>query len=198
VSASSGVSGAAEPALRFGPFTLFPKQRRLYLEGRPVRIGSRAVEILVHLVEHRGELVEKEDLISAVWPRTTVDENYLKVHISALRRALSDRNRTYLATVAGRGYRFIAPVEQAGHAAAPLPSGAQDRPALPGPLTRLVDRDDAIAYVTCQLEQHRFVTITGPGGIGKTRVAVAVAQHLAQILGHDLWFAEFAPVRTGL
>jgi predicted ATPase/DNA-binding winged helix-turn-helix (wHTH) protein len=194
VSASPGVSGTAEPALRFGPFSLFPKQRRLYLEGRPVRLGSRALEILVHLVEHSGELVEKEDLISAVWPRTTVDENNLKVHISALRRALGDRNRTYLATVAGRGYRFVAPVEQAGHATAPLPSRAQDRQALPGPLTRLVDRDDAITYVTSQLEQHSFVTITGPGGIGKTRVAVAVAQHFAQVLERDLWFAEFAPV----
>ena len=123
MSAPSGVSGTAEPALRFGPFSLFPKQRRLYLEGRPVRLGSRALEILVHLVEHRGELVEKEDLIYAVWPRTTVDENNLKVHISALRRAMGDRNRTYLETVAGRGYRFIAPVEQAEYAAAPSPAG---------------------------------------------------------------------------
>jgi DNA-binding winged helix-turn-helix (wHTH) protein len=118
-----------------------------------VRLGSRALEILVHLVENRGELVEKEDLISAVWPRTTVDESNLKVHISALRRALGDWNRSYLATVAGRGYRFVAPVEQTQRATGPLPSRAQDQPSLPRPLTRLVDRDDAIAYITSQLER---------------------------------------------
>jgi DNA-binding winged helix-turn-helix (wHTH) protein len=98
-----------ERAVSFGPFRLLP-ERRLLLEGdRPVRLGSRALDILVALVENPGEVVGKNELIARVWPNTIVEESNLKFQISALRRTLGGGNR-YLLNVPGRGYCFIAPV----------------------------------------------------------------------------------------
>ena len=107
--------GSATPAghaIVFGPFRLFPT-RRLLLEGeKPVRLGSRAFDILVALVERAGELVSKDELMARVWPNTFVEESNLKVQVAGLRRVLGDRrgSNQYLATISGRGYRFVAPV----------------------------------------------------------------------------------------
>jgi len=103
----------AEPEFSFGPFRLLPAQQNL-LEGRaPVRIGSRALEILTALVEHAGQLVSRGDLIARAWPNTFVEEANLNVHIGALRRALGEGQpgNRYVATVPGRGYRFVAAVK---------------------------------------------------------------------------------------
>ena len=98
-----------ERAVSFGPFRLLT-DRRLLLEGeKPVRLGSRALNILVALVEHPGEAVGKNELIARVWPNTIVEESNLKFQISALRRTLGGGNR-YLLNVPGRGYCYIAPV----------------------------------------------------------------------------------------
>jgi len=96
----------------FGPFRLIPAQR-LLLEGETeVRLGSRAFEILVTMVEQPGELVSKAELMARVWPDTIVVEANLSVHVAALRRVLGDgeRGNRYLITIPGRGYRFVAPV----------------------------------------------------------------------------------------
>src|SRR6266446_7114978 len=101
---------SAERAFSFGPFRLLPAQQRL-LEGEtPVRLGSRALEILTAPVERPGELVSKDELIARVWPNTVVEESNLKVNVAALRRALGDGapGRRYIVTVSGRGYRFRA------------------------------------------------------------------------------------------
>jgi DNA-binding winged helix-turn-helix (wHTH) protein len=96
----------------FGPFMLIP-ERQLLLNGEaPVRIGSRALEILTVLVERAGELVCKRDLFARVWPDTFVEEGNLKVNVAGLRRALGEApgQTRYIAAVPGRGYRFVAPV----------------------------------------------------------------------------------------
>jgi DNA-binding winged helix-turn-helix (wHTH) protein len=135
-------------AILFGSFCLLPA-RRLLLEGdQPVRIGSRALEILIALVEHHGELLSKNALMQRVWPDTTVVEANLSVHIAALRRALRDgcgENR-YLVNMPGRGYRFVAPVTFAEDRELSPPKAAatqllHDLPARPTPL---ISRDDAI------------------------------------------------------
>jgi DNA-binding winged helix-turn-helix (wHTH) protein len=106
---------SAMPARRvisFGPFHLFPEQQ-LLLEGEtPVRLGSRALDILVALVERPGKLIGKAELMARIWPGIVVEESNLKVQISGLRRALSDGrdSNRYIATIPGRGYRFVAPV----------------------------------------------------------------------------------------
>src|SRR5690242_9170431 len=101
-----------EQAISFGPYRLLPTQRLLLEGGKPVRLGSRALDILAALVERAGEVVGKEELIARAWPQTFVEESNLKIQVSALRRALGDgqAGRRYVATVPGRGYNFVAPV----------------------------------------------------------------------------------------
>src|SRR5215510_14526567 len=100
-------------AFAFGPFRLIPSQQLLLRNGVPVQLGSRALDILTVLVRHSGELVTKNDLIAAVWPNTFVDESNLKVNVCHLRRSLGDTQKPakYIATVVGRGYRFVAPLQ---------------------------------------------------------------------------------------
>src|SRR5882762_2162967 len=99
-------------AVLFGPFRLLAA-RRLLLEGdQPVRLGSRAFDILAALVERAGEVIGKEELIARVWPQTFVEEANLKIQVSALRRTLGDGQggHRYVVTVPGQGYNFVAPV----------------------------------------------------------------------------------------
>jgi len=101
----------ATSEILFGSFRLLPSQH-LLLEGeKPVTLGSRAMDILLALVERPGELVTKEELMERVWPNVFVDPANLAVHISALRRALRDRcnGNRFIINIPGRGYRFVAP-----------------------------------------------------------------------------------------
>jgi predicted ATPase/DNA-binding winged helix-turn-helix (wHTH) protein len=171
----------------------------MLLEGeRSLRLGSRALEILKVLVERAGVLVTKEEIVARVWPDTHVEEGNLRVHMAALRRALGDgqgENR-YIATVPGRGYCFIAPVAPLD---APAPLGERIAVGdhvqhLPAPLTRMVGRADTVAALAAQLPARRFVTIVGPGGIGKTTVALAVANELAGSYKDGARFIDIAPI----
>jgi DNA-binding winged helix-turn-helix (wHTH) protein len=105
-------AGNAPRSFAFGPFVLRPEQQLLLKEDLPVRIGGRALDILTVLVERQGEVVDKDTLILRVWPNTYVEETNLKVNVAALRRSLGDAPSSprFIATVVGRGYRFIAPV----------------------------------------------------------------------------------------
>ena len=101
-----------EHAIAFGPFRLLPT-RRLLLEGeKPVRLGSRAFDILVALVERAGELVSKEELMARVWPSTFVEEDQSQGPGRGAAPGFGRRrgSNRYLATISGRGYRFVAPV----------------------------------------------------------------------------------------
>src|SRR5712692_6492861 len=112
-----------KPPISFGPFRLLPTQRLLLEGDTPVRLGSRAFDILAVLVERAGEVVGKEELIARVWPQTFVEESNLKIQVSALRRALGDGQggNRYVVTVPGRGYNFVAPVSRVEPSRAPLP-----------------------------------------------------------------------------
>src|SRR5258708_18280406 len=101
-------------AISFGPFRLLAAQRLLLEGDKPVRLGSRAFDILAALVERPGEVVAKEHLIARAWPQIFVDESNLKIQVSALRRALGDGQggNRYVITVPGRGYNFVAPVRR--------------------------------------------------------------------------------------
>jgi predicted ATPase/DNA-binding winged helix-turn-helix (wHTH) protein len=189
---------AGEYAILFGPFRLLPAQQ-LLLEGeRPVRLGSRALEILIVLVERAGELVSKGELMARVWPSTVVEENNLKVHVAALRRSLGDGQpgRRYLATIPGRGYRFVAPVELSDvrTGRAQLPSAAKRKHNLPASQPRVTGRSETIGVLLGQLPQWQFVTIVGAGGIGKTTVALSVAETLINSYEHGVHFIDLAPL----
>src|SRR5260370_805447 len=169
-----------ERAVSFGPFRLVPTQRLLLEHDNPVRVGSRALDILTALVERPGELVGKDELMARVWRGTLVEEGNLKFQVGALRRALGDGRggRRYIATSAGQGYRFVAPVSVAqAPAAAPLPAApTRQNHNLPQQLTRLIGRADAVRRIAALIERHRLLTFVGPGGIGKPSVALAAAE----------------------
>src|SRR6516165_597553 len=105
-------AASADHAISFGPFRLVPSRQLLLEDGKPVRLGSRALDILIALTERPSEVVSKEELIARVWPDTFVEEGNLRVHIAALRRALGDgrAGKRYVANIPGRGYHFAAPV----------------------------------------------------------------------------------------
>ena len=195
-----GYAAPIECPISFGPFRLFPGQR-LLLEGeKQIRLGSRALEILVALVERAGELVTKDELIARVWPNTVVVEDNLTVHVAALRRALGDGTggKRYLVTVPGRGYCFVARVTRqhaaaARHQASPIKQSHN----LPMSLTRLIGRADVVSHLGQQLRYRRLLTIVGTGGIGKTSVALAVAAQQIANFESGVWLVDLVAIGGG-
>ena len=96
----------------FGSFRLVPQRRMILRDGVPLRLGGRAREILIALVERAGEIVTKRELLARVWPDAIIEEATLRAHIAFLRKALSDSpvRIHYVENINGRGYRFVAPV----------------------------------------------------------------------------------------
>jgi predicted ATPase/DNA-binding winged helix-turn-helix (wHTH) protein len=185
-----------ERAFSFGAFQLFPAQRTLLEDDKPVRLGSRALDLLVELVTHAGQIIGKEELISRVWLGVFVDEGSLRVHISALRLALGDDRapHRYIVNVPNRGYCFIG---QVASSAAPTVVGAppsEYRYNLPVALTRMIGRSGIVASLIADLPRRRLITVVGPGGIGKTRVALAVAEAVAPSYPDGARFIDFSPV----
>jgi predicted ATPase/DNA-binding winged helix-turn-helix (wHTH) protein len=189
---------SSERSISFAPFRLFPEQRLLLEGDNPVRVGSRALDILTALVERPGELVGKDELIARVWRGTFVEDGNLKFQVGALRRALGDGRggRRYIAASAGQGYRFVAPVSvaQAPAAAALATAPTRQNHNLPQQLTRLIGRADATSRIVARLPRHRFLSIVGPGGIGKTAVAIAAAEASVNTYEHGVWFVDLAPL----
>jgi predicted ATPase/DNA-binding winged helix-turn-helix (wHTH) protein len=192
-------------AFVFGPFRLLVARRELLAHGVPVTIGQRAFDILLLLVSRHGELVTKDELMAEVWPGIVVEENNIQVHVSALRKVLgaAGGSERYLLTVAGRGYRFVAKVERESVAppgAAPAfasGGGAGGRAArnnLPQQLTTLIGREPELADIKARLAAHRLVTLTGSGGVGKTRLAIEAGRGVLERYTDGVWLAELAPL----
>jgi predicted ATPase/DNA-binding winged helix-turn-helix (wHTH) protein len=187
----------------FGPFRLLAAQQLLLEGDAPVRVGGRARDILNALLERPGQVMSKEDLIARVWPHTFVEDGSLKVHVAALRKALGDgqAGNRYIANIPGRGYSFVGRVFFSEESKSPLPPPLepQERPSdLPAPLSRMVGRAGVVQSISDQLRTHRFVTIVGPGGIGKTSVALAVANGLVAAFADDVRFVDLAPLNDPL
>ena len=174
-----------------GPLQVDIERREVFLDGEPVRLGSRAFDMLAVLIAANGKLVSKDEMLQQVWPNAIVEENNLQVHMSALRKMLGE-SRRLIQTVSGRGYRLI----QGG--AAPGTTEAQSDSAelnefeqresgppnrdvpnnLPAHFSMLIGRDRAIDDVSMALTAARQVTLVGAGGIGKTRLAIEIARGL--------------------
>ena len=192
-------SGSVAQSYAFGPFRLVPGRQQLLRDGQPVRIGGRALDILITLVEQAGETVSKQELIARVWPNVFVEEGNLKVNMNALRRALGEGPGSphYIATVVGRGYRFVVPVETLwlpDWATAPQPP-ASARHNLPTASTRMVGRQAALEAIRQDLAGTRLLSIVGPGGIGKTTVALAVAEQSLGTLRDGVWLVDLSTLR---
>lgn len=183
----------------FGPFQLFPQERRLTRAGDAVPVGGRALDILTLLIENAGHVVSKQVLFERVWPDITVEESSLRVHIAGLRRAIGDRQdgTRYITNVAGRGYCFIGQVNIRDRTP-PARTPETDRAdSLPRRSTRIIGREKETEAVAALLADHRFVTIHGPGGIGKTTVAIAVAEHRRQAFADGIRFLDLGLQRPG-
>ena len=182
--------------ISFGPFSLIASERVLTREGTPVELGARALDTLIVLLSRPNEVVTKRDLLAQVWPDVVVDEGSLRFHIASLRKALGDgeEGSRYIATVAGRGYCFVAPTSRSGHPdkAAAAHSASYTSPALPGRLTRMVGRVEEIRDIAARLADSRFVTIVGAGGVGKTTVAVGVAHDLIETFEGAVTFVDLS------
>jgi DNA-binding winged helix-turn-helix (wHTH) protein len=178
----------------FGSFRLMPAQRALFDAEEPVRLGSRAFDLLVTLVERAGETVPNDVLMANAWPNTVVEDGSLRVHLAALRKVLGGgaSGDAFIVNIPGRGYRFVAPVlrNTVPASASPTPLTAVGN--LPAPLSRIIGRDDVIETLGRQLSRHRCLTIVGPGGIGKTTVATAVARAAAASYPDGVWFVSLA------
>src|SRR6266478_1331964 len=187
-----------EHAISFGPYRLLAAQRLLLERDKPVRLGSRAFDILAALVERTGEVVGKEQLIARAWPQTFVEEANLKIQVSALRRALGDGQggNRYVITVPGRGYNFVAPVrrEEPSRASPPPTVASAVKHNLPFAVTRMIGREEAVAALVSRLSHQRLVTVVGAGGIGKTTVALAVAERMMASYEHGVWLVDLAPL----
>jgi len=195
---ANGPNDSTARTISFGPFRLFPTQRRLLHADKTVPLGSRALDILIALVERPGELFSNDELMARIWPNTFVEPANLTVHIAALRRALGDRrdDNRFLVNIPGRGYRFVAPVRFADNLRPSVLAATGIKPEhnLPIRLSRLIGRADIIDELAERLPQLRLLTIAGPGGIGKTSVALAVAQQVIEAYEHCVWLIDLAPL----
>ncbi|MER8387848.1 helix-turn-helix transcriptional regulator [Mesorhizobium sp. M1428] len=187
-------TAAADVAITFGSFLLYPGRHLLLKDAEPVTIGSRALEILIALTEQAGELVTKDELTARAWPNATVEESNLRAQIALLRRVLGDDQAAprYIVAVPSRGYRFIAPLTRSHVEHEPQTTTAPNN--LPRQLTHPIGRDEAIKIVEGRFQRFRMVTIVGPGGIGKTTVGFRVAEQLLSSHEHGLCFVDLAPI----
>lgn len=193
----SAASNFPDRALTFGPFRLYRNRKQLLEDDRPVRLGGRALDLLIALVERAGEVVSREELEACVWPRAVVEETSLRAHVSALRRALGEGRggARYITNIPGRGYCFVAPVALLPESSAgPASAGRRPLHNLPVRLTQTVGRADVVETMGELLRRRRLVTVAGPGGMGKTTVALAVAEEALPVYEHGVWFVDLAPV----
>jgi protocatechuate 3,4-dioxygenase alpha subunit len=171
-------------AIVFRDFRLVPATRTLTRSGSPVHLGARALDILIALIDRAGQVVSNEELFSVVWPNTFIEESNLRVHIAALRKALGDGQlgTRFILSVPRRGYMFIAKIERTSADESAVGSLRKNRSGyqsdFPIPLVRIVGRGEEVSELSEKLLSKRFVTITGTGGVGKTVVALTVAQTL--------------------
>lgn len=182
---------------RFGDFELQPAERRLLRAGQALPLQAKTLDLLIALVEHAGLLLSRQALIDRVWPDVVVEESNLTVQINALRKVLGSE---LVVTVPGRGYRFNAAIQRPAPAVAEgperLPHAAmQNRrnplPEVPGPL---IGRDGDLAALSALLDRESLVTLTGAGGMGKTRLAMAVLHSRHALPEHGICFVDLSKV----
>ncbi len=177
-------------------------RRELLARGIAVPIGARAFEIIEVLVQSANEVVTKDDLMNRIWPGAAIGDNTLQVHISAIRKALGP-DRAMLKTASGRGYRLLGSwtPRQQGRATVPVAApplrepGTQTAHNFPLAVGQLVGRDAAVRHVRDLVSAYRVVTIAGPGGIGKTSLAIEVARDLVTDFDDGGWLVELAALQ---
>ena len=168
--------------LRFADCELDIARVTLRRAGHEVKLEPQAFDVLCHLVEHRGEVVRKEQLLDDVWGDRFVSESALTTRIKSVRQALGDdgSRQAIIRTVHGKGYEFIATVETLGSPSledkTPVPPSD---PMLPAAMQTLIGRESLLERLATALREHRLITLVGPGGVGKTSVGLELARRIA-------------------
>jgi predicted ATPase/DNA-binding winged helix-turn-helix (wHTH) protein len=179
---------------QFGRIEIRSAERQVRFDGRPVRLGARAFDVLLALIDRRDRAVSKNELLEIVWPGRVVEDNNLQVHVWALRKVLGP---AVIATVPGQGYRFVAPALAPGdvllerRCAVGAESGA-----LP-PAPTLFGRDDALASLHSLVSTHRAVSLVGACGVGKSVLAHALAQTIKGEFAGGVGLVDLASVNSG-
>ena len=195
--------------LKFGRFLLLPHRRELLAGDQPVKLGGRSFDVLMALIDARGAVLSKDALMERVWSGRIIEQNALQSQIWALRCALG-ADRDLVRTVSGRGYQFtgeilVVPASEDGHVPEPMAGSGEllvSEPLhrdqvptnLPEPVSELIGRDDVLSEVLNLAAANRLVTLTGSGGIGKTRLALAAARELMSQFPDGVWLVELSPV----
>jgi DNA-binding winged helix-turn-helix (wHTH) protein len=176
------MSCAAHAKLKFGPFEVSIGERLLRREGMVLPLGGRALDLLIYLAERRGEVISKRELMDHVWRDVTVEEGSIRVHVSAIRKALSDGQfgNRYIANIRGRGYAFVGTVVPLAARAKTWNDGVRHQGRRP---LMTIGRKTVVSVVSDNLRDEPFVTRLRPGGIAKTTIALAVRRALAEEFG---------------
>src|SRR5712672_3360993 len=183
---------AVHRKLKFGPFELSSSERVLRRGGEGLRLGGRALDILIYLADRPGEVIAKQELMDRIWSDVTVEEGSLRVHVAAIRKTLGDGQfgNRYIANIKGRGYSFVSTV-------VPLAGNTEsrnDKCRHQGRLSvrpiMMIGRKTVVSEVSDKLRNERFVSLLGPGGIGKTTIALAVGRPVAEEFGGKVCFVD--------
>lgn len=215
------MAATEEGLYRFGPFTLNVNARELTMDGTRLTVGPRAFHVLTRLVRQAGEVVTNTALLDTVWDDRTVEVHNVTVQIRNLRKLLAKHHpdARYIENEPGRGYVFVAsvqcngvatdvaPVADAlptapGEAEAPSPPPVEPGPPperhnLPAEPSSFVGRAAELAEITRRLRARAMVTLTGSGGVGKTRCALRAARAVLGAFPDGVWLAELAPLQDG-
>jgi predicted ATPase len=173
----------------FGRLHWLRRQRVLLRAGRPVRLGSRAREILALLLENPGAVVKKETIMTRVWSGRIVEDVAVRVHVTGLRRTLGEGESCHIQNIRGIGYRFVAA------SAADLDSAGETMAVR---TTDLIGREKFIAEVHQRTMQQRLLTLVGPAGAGKSAVARAVADSLRELQSADIRVVDVSTITNSL
>jgi len=195
---SSEMPDGKYSVVAFGPFRLFLAERRLEKESSPLPLGGRTLDLLTVLVERAGEVVSNRTLMKAVWRDVNVEEASLRFHIKRLRKVLGDSrpDNRYVKNVPGSGYCFVAPVKVLARANERMPDSVPFglRAGLPVREGAIIGRSDSTETLSRELSNRRLVTIVGSGGIGKTTLAIVIAESLRSAFRDGVVFIDLAPV----
>ena len=173
----------------FGDCEVDPAGRELRLAGAVVHLEPQAFDLLVHLIEHRDRVVTKNDLLDGVWGHRFVSEANLTTRVKEVRKAVGDdgARQLIIRTARGLGYRFVAALDD----------DDVDDGAAVASSAGLIGRDELIAEITGQLGHSPLVTLIGPGGVGKSSIARAVAASVVSSFGDGVHLVELANIDAG-
>ena len=198
----NGVIAAGEATYAFGNYVVNREARQVLAGGSPAKLGPRAYDVLVALIERRDRVVTKSELLDVVWPGLVVEENNLQVHIWALRKLLGPQT---ISTIPGRGYRFTAKLasdfEAAEDVAVALLPATTEIDDANEPRAALFGRESDLVVLPQWLRSHRLVTAVGSGGIGKTTLAKAVVAQMNAVpesgFRDGAWLVDLSALTDG-